>query len=138
MKTPREVVLEVERLALLAALNRALDELLRVRGSAGSLVALKSDLKTVSRDLVSEAAAAEGVAVEDEARIREDAIEGVAFALVEACRKSAEALRSRISLSFSPMQSTGNSNICNSPTNSIGEPLIGFAAAALDQASTAK
>jgi hypothetical protein len=89
MKTPREAVLEVERLALLGALIRALDELRRVRGSAASLVDLKSDLMTGARDLVIESTAAEGIAVGDEARILEDTIEGLAFAFEEACRKSA-------------------------------------------------
>lgn len=88
MKTPREAVLEVERLALLGALIRALDELRRVSGSAASLVDLESDLMTGARDLVSEATAAEGIAVGDEARILEDTIEGLAFAFQEARRKS--------------------------------------------------
>lgn len=89
MKTPREAVLEVERLAFLGALSRALDELLRVKGSAASLVDFKRDLMTVARDLVIEASAAEGIAVEDEARILEDTIEGLTFAFEEARGKSA-------------------------------------------------
>ena len=88
MKTPREAVLEVERLALLGALIRVLDELHRVRGSDASLVDLKTDLMTGVRDLVIEATLAEGIAVEDETRILEGIIEGLTFAFEEACRKS--------------------------------------------------
>lgn len=88
MKAPREAVLEVERLALLGVLSRALDELLRVKGSAASLVDLQSDMTTIARDLVIEATAAEGIAVEDEGQILEDTIESLTFAFEEAFRKS--------------------------------------------------
>jgi hypothetical protein len=63
--------------------------LVRVGGSTASLLDLKNDLITGARDLVVEATAAEDIAIEDEARILEDAIEDLSFAFEEVCHKSA-------------------------------------------------